>query len=1191
MRHINLLFFSLIYVIQSAYTQSYNYRIYTTEDGLLDNKCYNLFQDANGYLWIANGNGVSKFNGKRFDNIVDNDYKEGLANISNFITYNNGKELLINTSKTIFNLTRKKYVIKDSTFVKGFDLQFDFRYDIDFKSILDKNLYKVYSANKRAKESRDTIYFSFEGKHQFVLLPNTKNNSKIKILNDSKNNCFIKVKDTLSNLYHYFLFNKGRLQKLFESKDDYFKIESDHKNNFLCFNWDNANYISFYDYKGKFIKKISSRLWKLNSDFDCVIDKDNCVWIATEFGIIKIDQEKKVNEYFDYDRNVFEDVAQLVDPSNGNGILFKYTVSDNYCRLIQNAEGIFINGDRIFDGGKFHDIIDYSILSNLFNGKIKGKNIRQIIADREKNIWMATDFGLIKFTPAPLIKPQDYKSKNLFDFKLKHTDATGRKFYVNEDAINRKFTLRIYKDTILLFNKVYFKSNINDSYSNSDNMESLEFYSFGNKTGMFYNSKKSNYEIVIFEDKELKSYSSDDNLTYLCNDSENLYLKSFTKGLLLKVNHLEKKVRQLDNFWDQKINYVYNSKNLENFNKVLASNLRICNINSDLTIDTLAYGNLPTPVRYNVANLIPIKLMNFNMFIYEKNGNIYLASPNKHVQLKCDFKIVTDLKDNRFIDYNKALKWGEFILLMSDKQLLTFKFDSTNFELKYHKTFNHQNGLPSIDNNDCIVFGDYLILYRRDNNFIKLVTLKDFIKDGLENPIDIKLNSSIDLYTFFNSKNLKFNSEFFNKKEPIINIYNISYGYDGKVIMDTVGNYVYPASINNLSFKFDAVSLTEGDFVKVRYNLLGFDSTWVDISNLNEIKFTSLPPGTYTLQIKACNNHNYWNTECKKLIFTIDFPWYRTWIAYFGFIVSGVGLIYALVKNKTKKLEKEKIKLEETVLIRTNEIAKQKYQIEEKNKEITDSINYAQKIQRTLMATETYLDKYLKNDRKDYFVYYQPKDIVSGDYYWAHESNDEFILLTADCTGHGVPGAFMSLLCISYLNEIVKEKKVNRPDFIFNQVRDKIVANFKVDENPERKDGMDAVICSFNFKTNLLTYCAGNNPIIVVEPNDKNEFTLIELEYDKMPVGVTHDGNYKPFTNYTFQLKNNSVVYTFTDGFADQFGGPKGKKFMYKQLRNILLEIHHLPMSDQKQKLNNILNSWRGDLEQVDDICVIGVRV
>ena len=265
---------------------------------------------------------------------------------------------------------------------------------------------------------------------------------------------------------------------------------------------------------------------------------------------------------------------------------------------------------------------------------------------------------------------------------------------------------------------------------------------------------------------------------------------------------------------------------------------------------------------------------------------------------------------------------------------------------------------------------------------------------------------------------------------------------------------------------------------------------------------------------------------------------------------------------------------------------KQKEIIEEKHKEISDSINYAERIQRSFLATADLLDENLK----DYFVFFQPKDVVSGDFYWATKlvsssGVENFALVTADSTGHGVPGAIMSLLNVTSLESAIKDGH-NEPSEILNHTRQTIIERLKKDGSDEGgKDGMDASIVCFDFKNNKLTYSAANNPIWVVRKNE-----LIELKGDKMPVGK-HDKDYVSFTQQEFKLIKGDVIYTLTDGFPDQFGGTKGKKFMYKQLKETLVSISNKPLIEQKETLTTILKNWMGDIEQVDDIIIIGIRI
>jgi tetratricopeptide (TPR) repeat protein len=296
-------------------------------------------------------------------------------------------------------------------------------------------------------------------------------------------------------------------------------------------------------------------------------------------------------------------------------------------------------------------------------------------------------------------------------------------------------------------------------------------------------------------------------------------------------------------------------------------------------------------------------------------------------------------------------------------------------------------------------------------------------------------------------------------------------------------------------------------------------------------------------------------------------------------IFSGFMVNRFMVTSKQKKI----IELKEQETQKQNlVISHQKEMVEEKHKEITDSINYAERIQRSFLASSELLDSNLK----EYFVFFQPKDVVSGDFYWASKlRNDNFILATADSTGHGVPGAIMSILNISSLERAV-EQGLLEPAEIFNHTRTTIIERLKKDGSElGGKDGMDCSLISFDFNNSRLTYSAANNPVWIVR-----EDQIIELVPDKMPVGK-HDKDHIPFTQHDVDLKKGDVVYTLTDGLPDQFGGPKGKKFMYKKLKELLITISSEPMKTQKQILVKTLNDWKGGLEQVDDVCLIGIRV
>jgi serine phosphatase RsbU (regulator of sigma subunit) len=257
-------------------------------------------------------------------------------------------------------------------------------------------------------------------------------------------------------------------------------------------------------------------------------------------------------------------------------------------------------------------------------------------------------------------------------------------------------------------------------------------------------------------------------------------------------------------------------------------------------------------------------------------------------------------------------------------------------------------------------------------------------------------------------------------------------------------------------------------------------------------------------------------------------------------------------------------------------------ELKHKNQEIMDSINYAKRIQHSFLASDQLLDQNLD----EYFVYFNPKEAVSGDFYWAGQlDNKSFAVSCADSTGHGVPGAIMSILNISSIEKAV-ENKVSKPAEIFNQARKLIIERLKKDGSHEGgKDGMDASLIAFNPEKTIMHYVAAHNPIWIVREGE-----LIDIKGEKMPVGK-HDHDNIPFEGGEFELQKGDIIYTLTDGYQDQFGGKKGKKYKVKPFKCLLLKNAHLSMSEQHQKISETFDEWKGDLEQVDDVCVIGIRI
>ncbi len=296
---------------------------------------------------------------------------------------------------------------------------------------------------------------------------------------------------------------------------------------------------------------------------------------------------------------------------------------------------------------------------------------------------------------------------------------------------------------------------------------------------------------------------------------------------------------------------------------------------------------------------------------------------------------------------------------------------------------------------------------------------------------------------------------------------------------------------------------------------------------------------------------------------------------YFGISLIAIFSFFIYnrfrLSNKQKKIiELQKISVEAKNLI-----------IEETQKEILDSIHYAKRIQYALLANE----KVLQKNIPEHFVLFKPKDIVSGDFYWATEHDNKFYLAVCDSTGHGVPGAFMSLLNIGFLSEAIKEKNINKPNEVLNYVRKRLIESIG---NDGQQDGMDAILVCFDKTLNTISYSAANNePILISNNNLVSE--LSELPKDRMPVGKGE--RMDSFTLQTIDFKKGDTLYLYTDGFADQFGGPKGKKFKYKSLNDLLLSNENKSMLNQKEILIDAFTGWKGNLEQVDDVCIIGIKL
>ncbi len=409
---------------------------------------------------------------------------------------------------------------------------------------------------------------------------------------------------------------------------------------------------------------------------------------------------------------------------------------------------------------------------------------------------------------------------------------------------------------------------------------------------------------------------------------------------------------------------------------------------------------------------------------------------------------------------------------------------------------------------------------------------------------------------------------------------------------------------NYITFQYIGISLSIPEKVRYQIRLEGFDRDWLPVTDRTEFTYSNLPPGDYIFMVKACNNEGVWNEHPAKYTFSITPPFWKTWWFYISCVILAFAAIYTFIKVRTKNLEHAKLMLETQVAERTAEVVKQKEEIEqkneklsyayieieknrdeiaEKNKDITDSIHYAKRIQDAILPMKQDMQAVIP----DSFIFFRPRDVVSGDFYWFSVVSNTLVLASADCTGHGVPGAFMSMIGVTLLNQIVKDSGITTTAMALSELDKGIKAALKQsgEEEKEMHDGMDIALCAIDLEKKMMQYAGALRPLYLVRKGE-----LMEFRADKFSIGGYYKGQ-KKFTNHSISLQKGDSVYLFSDGYVDQFGGPEGKKFMTKKLKEMLLKIQSFSMHEQEKIIIETIDRWKGSLEQIDDLLFMGLRV
>lgn len=564
--------------------------------------------------------------------------------------------------------------------------------------------------------------------------------------------------------------------------------------------------------------------------------------------------------------------------------------------------------------------------------------------------------------------------------------------------------------------------------------------------------------------------------------------------------------------------------------------------------------------------------------IFDYNHNVYFGTNNKGLYR-------FDYSSNKFLptglpgDSTNLLDYGVYRMVKTSNGYLLACLKNTNFfELAEHNRS-----------------GKYTI------NDIPFKCLPDKFSDAVYNDNGIIwISSAKELYSYNpatkRNYQLPYNAlvrKVISKEDTVL--FNGTFyqkGIDNNYIVSLIQSpnqiHKLPYRFNTLGFEFSATFYEKEENTQFSYFLEGSDENWSLWNKKSDARYTNLREGKYTFKVKA---RNVYGTESTigEYKFSIAPPWYRTILAWITYAILFIAFVWILVRWNTRRLIAEKEELEKIVKERTAEVVRQKDEIEvqsEKisiqNEEIKSSIHYASRIQGAILTPSEQIEKIFN----EYFILYLPRDIVSGDFYWITKVGTKKICVVADCTGHGVPGGFMSMLGMSFISQIIGKGGSLHPGDILNQLRSSVINSLhQTGEVGGSKDGMDIAIYVIDEETNILEFAGANNPLIHIRDNELNH-----IKSDKMPIGIHLRAN-EPFTTHTIELKPGDCVYTFSDGYADQFGGPDQRKFMIKNLKDLLLEIHNLPMAEQREKLHKTLLDWHGSSPRIDDVVVMGVRV
>ena len=1130
-----------------------------------------MFQDSNNNIWLLSENGVHKYNPDK-DNFTQY-FSETEENTS--ISNNIISEFFEDNENNLWFLTRNgiiKYIPETDNFKKYL---YSKEKEVEITCHIVDNSGKFWIGTNNSGLYK---YNSEKDIFESVLLNNNKNfTDYITVLyEDNNKNIWLGTSKGLIK-YNYqstvcknFNFEKNNVNSL--TNDTITAIIQDYNGNMWIGTYKGLNKISIIDEK-------------------CYqIQNSKNVWI----------------------QSIIEDKTHKIWLRDFNEIIYLYNGSENKIEIVENFISVtltcFYKDDKqgtlffgTFGGGfykyqplcgkfeKHTEFVNYSDKTDT----ILLSSISGILEDNRNNLWISSlDKGIIRYNLTTKTYNQIVNTENR---------AVGQAIQVGNVLCIASYGTGLYSynmDSGKL--KSYF-NDVNDTTSLKNNWIGNIIYDGNNLLWLATQSGLCNFDLTTEKFRQFNSVKNDGN--------------SITSAQTWSL-------------------------------KIIDKELWILNV-EDIVVMNLENETLRTYPNFSKDSTGILGSMSFCVIADKKDSNLLwfatdlgLAVLNRKTD-KFDYYTIEDGIANDFVYAIIQAENGD-LWLSTNKGISRFDYITHEFE-----NFDKSDGLQDDEFNSGAYFQAkdgkmYFGGLQGFNAFYPEKILKDTIPPQT-------------VITKFKIFNKEIGILPFSKSDLLEKINGSEIIRDGKdYYLSQVITYANEITISYLekviSFEYAGIHFNSPEKITYKYILENFEEEWNYVDNIKFATYTNLPAGEYIFKVTSANSDGVWNENYTQIKLIVTPPFWERWWFRITVLLVIITIIILYIKIREKNLIEQKRTLEQKVNERTAEIQQQNEEITaqrdeielqrndieekaeilkqtnhlliEKNeeinqqneeiqaqrdqleiqneqvtlqrdkiiyqkKQITDSINYARNIQQAI------LPKYdlLKSNFADYFIFFKPRDIVSGDFYWLKNVNGVIVFAVADCTGHGVPGAFLSMLGITLLNELSQRKEISAASNLLEELRILIKSSLQqTGDSNEAKDGMDIALCAIDKKTLTLQYAGANNPAYLIRKNiDNDTFELIHLKPDSQPIGVYIKE--RKFTNHQIQLQTGDRLYLLSDGFADQFGGINGRKYYSNNLKELILSIQSENMENQKKILENTFLTWKGKLEQVDDVLVMGVEI